>query len=99
MDETYKGGVEAAIRNAVLDVALAHHLVSKYTSLVAVDVTPSRPTDTSMAEQAASHANMDKRVSIRDLPRGATSAQVKLAMGAAILTLAWLLWGCRRRFV
>ena len=33
----------ADIRNAVLDVALNHHLVSKYTSLVAVDVTPTKP--------------------------------------------------------
>ena len=99
MDETYKGGVEEAIRHAVLDVALAHHLVSKYTSLVAVDVTPARPTDASReAEQPASHAHADKRVSINDLPRGATSAQLQLAMGAAVLTLAWLLWSWRRRF-
>ena len=31
------------IDHAVLDVALAHHLTSRLTSLVAVDVTPSRP--------------------------------------------------------
>ena len=35
-------------RQAVLDVALAHHLVSKYTSLVAVDSEPVRPTDKSL---------------------------------------------------
>lgn len=34
------------IRQAVLDIAIPHHLVSKYTSLVAVDVTPSRPDGT-----------------------------------------------------
>ncbi len=99
MDETYKGGAEEVIRHAVLDVALTHHLVSKYTSLVAVDVTPARPTDTSTeAEQQASHADMDKRVSIADLPRTGTSAQFQVVIGAAVLTVAWLLWGFRHRF-
>ena len=50
MDETYKGGAQEAIRKAVLDVALTHHLVSQYTSLVAVDVTPARPTDSPATE-------------------------------------------------
>jgi hypothetical protein len=43
MDAGRKGAAEE-IRAAVLDVALTHHLVSKFTSLVAVDVTrPGRP--------------------------------------------------------
>ena len=33
------------IRSAIVATALAHHLVSKYTSLVAVDKTPVRPSD------------------------------------------------------
>ena len=32
-----------AVRDAVLQLALEHHLVSRYTSLVAIDRTPSRP--------------------------------------------------------
>ena len=32
------------VRKAIVDTAIAHHLVSKYTSLVAVDKTPARPT-------------------------------------------------------
>ncbi len=43
MDAARRGAPEADVRAAVLDVALTHHLVSKYTSLVAVDVTPTRP--------------------------------------------------------
>ena len=31
------------VRKQVVDLALKHHLVSPYTSLVAIDVTPSRP--------------------------------------------------------
>ena len=41
----YKGANEGDVDAEVLKVALAHHLVSRLTSLVAVDVTPSRPTD------------------------------------------------------
>ncbi len=41
MDEITRGGDVATLRPAVLRVALDHHLVSAYTSLVAVDVTAS----------------------------------------------------------
>ncbi len=37
------GADRAALDNNILDVALAHDLISRLTSLVAVDVTPSRP--------------------------------------------------------
>jgi Ca-activated chloride channel family protein len=44
MDELRLGADEAVVRPAVLKVALEHRLVSRYTSLVAVDVTPTSPT-------------------------------------------------------
>jgi Ca-activated chloride channel family protein len=47
----YKGANEGDIDVAVLKVALDHHLVSRLTSLVAVDVTPSRP----VGEMLSSH--------------------------------------------
>jgi Ca-activated chloride channel homolog len=37
LDQTVEGRDEAAIRASVVPLALSHHLVSKYTSLVAVD--------------------------------------------------------------
>lgn len=43
MDEKARGMSEEIVREEVLKVALDHQLVSKYTSLVAVDVTPTRP--------------------------------------------------------
>jgi Ca-activated chloride channel family protein len=43
LDEQRRGAPETEVRQAVVDTALAHHLVSKYTSLVAVDKTPVRP--------------------------------------------------------
>jgi Ca-activated chloride channel family protein len=42
IDSRVAGVDEALIRKLVLDVALEHHLVSPYTSLVAVDKTPAR---------------------------------------------------------
>lgn len=44
----YKGASEGDVDAKVLKVALDYHLVSRLTSLVAVDVTPSRPTDETM---------------------------------------------------
>ncbi len=43
MDELRNGGEQAQIRPQVIAVALEHHLVSAFTSLVAVDVTPTAP--------------------------------------------------------
>ena len=42
IDSRVAGVDEALIRKVVIDTALAHHIVSPYTSLVAVDKTPAR---------------------------------------------------------
>jgi Ca-activated chloride channel family protein len=42
-DALKAGDSETETRKAIVEVALAHHLVSRYTSLVAVDVTPTVP--------------------------------------------------------
>ena len=99
-DDTYKGGVEEAIRKTVLDVALTHHLVSQYTSLVAVDITPARPTDTPAAErdQATNLASAQHQASLAGLPKTATSGQLQILLGLAALMLAALLWGFRKEF-
>jgi Ca-activated chloride channel family protein len=52
MDVERRGEDAEAIRSAIVETALTHHLVSKYTSLVAVDKTPVRPSsDPLMSEQ------------------------------------------------
>jgi Ca-activated chloride channel family protein len=45
----FRGAAPADVDSQVLAVALGHHLVSRLTSLVAVDVTPTRPADEPMA--------------------------------------------------
>jgi Ca-activated chloride channel family protein len=42
---------QKAIRNDITSIALKHHLVSKFTSLVAVDVTPTRPEEEMIVTQ------------------------------------------------
>ena len=99
MDGQRYGQDEAATRQAVLDVALAHHLVSKYTSLVAVDVTPVRP----MPQQLQTHAMKTNLPDGQDyqaifgLPKTATSAPLHLMTGLALLALAGLLFGYRKQ--
>jgi Ca-activated chloride channel family protein len=44
-DTAYAGARGEQIRDQVIQVALSHNLVTKYTSLVAVDATPARPED------------------------------------------------------
>ncbi|MCC7327077.1 MAG: marine proteobacterial sortase target protein [Burkholderiales bacterium] len=88
MDAGRRGAAAEEIRAAVVDVALTHHLVSSYTSLVAVDVTPTRPlgsTDT----RTAMPGNIPEGLTGFDhLPRTATPASMLLLFGAAALLLA-----------
>ncbi len=43
MNSLHEGGDAGEVRRKVVELGLRHHLVTKYTSLVAVDATPSRP--------------------------------------------------------
>jgi Ca-activated chloride channel family protein len=98
MDAGRQGAPEPDIRNAVLDVALTHHLVSKYTSLVAVDVTPTRPVGVD-ATRLALPANIPEGLTGFDqLPRTATPAALAIVVGAILLLVAaWLAVFDRRR--
>jgi Ca-activated chloride channel family protein len=99
MDQERHGQDDSTLRQAILDVALPHHLVSKYSSLVAVDVTPARPTDKTLIGHAMKTNLPDGQdhQAIFGLPRTATSGQRHILWGLALLTLTWLLWGYRRR--
>ena len=50
LDSERQGANAETIRSAVVETALRHHLVSKYTSLVAVDKTPVRPLDKTLGK-------------------------------------------------
>ncbi|MEK7763547.1 MAG: marine proteobacterial sortase target protein [Nitrospirota bacterium] len=99
MDQQRYGQDEAATKQAVLDVALAHHLVSKYSSLVAVDVTPARPADKLIRTHAMKTNLPDGQdyQAIFGLPQTATSGQLQILFGLASLLAAWLMWAVRGR--
>lgn len=84
------------LRTKVRDLGLAHHLVTAYTSLVAVDVTPARPADAPMQSTAVPTRlpagwEADAVFGTGELARGATPAMMNLAMGLALLALAGML--------
>ncbi|MFO1322528.1 MAG: marine proteobacterial sortase target protein [Burkholderiales bacterium] len=91
MDAGRRGVPEEDVRAAVLDVALAHHLVSKFTSLVAVDVTPTRPAGTAASKTAMPGNIPDGLTGFTGLPRTATSAPLSLLVGALALVAAGVL--------
>jgi Ca-activated chloride channel family protein len=99
MDDSDAGRTEDSIRKSVLDVALAHHLVSKYTSLVAVDITPARPADATLTTHAqpTNLAAGQEYQAIFGLPGTATDGQLNLLIGLGSLALALLFLALQRR--
>ncbi|MDJ0747936.1 MAG: marine proteobacterial sortase target protein [Woeseiaceae bacterium] len=92
MDTERRGGSADETRTAIIETALAHHLVSKYTSLIAVDKTPVRPaTDPLASEQVANLLPHGQSMNaIFGFPATATGAPARRIMGAAWLLSAVL---------
>jgi Ca-activated chloride channel family protein len=99
IDTQRDGRPEEEVRPAVVQVALEHHLVSKYTSLIAVDKTPVRPTGEWLNTAALPGNLPDGQVHAAifggqqadlqgELPQGATDARLNLLLGMLLLTLA-----------
>ena len=85
----YKGLAQSKVRDEVLKLALEHHLVSPYTSLVAVDVTPVRPQSDSL-EQKALPPTRPHGLEIR-LAKGAAGYELTLILGLLLLVASLLL--------
>ena len=100
VDSLRDGAREDDVREAVVDVALAHHLVSKYTSLVAVDKTPVRPVDADL-KSGAVPTNLPEGWEFEkvfgELPQGATDSRWNLLAGFLALLLASGLYRSARR--
>jgi Ca-activated chloride channel family protein len=79
-----------ALRDEVVATGLAHHLVSRYTSLVAVDVTPARKQN-ELLKRHTLKTNLPKGWSYQHvfgLPQTATPAPIQLMTGLLLLLLA-----------
>jgi len=94
MDDATKGGSDETTKTSILNVALAHHLVSRYTSLVAVDVTPARPIEPPGTEQGQP-TNLAHAQDLAGLPNTATGWHLHLLLGLSALMLAAWLRGVR----
>jgi Ca-activated chloride channel family protein len=83
---------QASLRNQIVEVALRHHLVSRFTSLVAVEVTPARPS-TELLHRKPLPTNLPHGQDyehIFGLPQTATPASLHLMIGGLALLLVTL---------
>jgi Ca-activated chloride channel homolog len=94
MDTLAQGADAAQVRPAVIRVALEHHLVSAYTSLVAVDVTP---TSSATPRAALVKAAAPRASDAGTLPQTDTPAALQFMLGLASLLAAAMLAVTRRR--
>ncbi len=100
MDSRAQGVEEEVIRKEVLSTALVHHLVSKYTSLVAVEQTNSRPSDKELRQTAMKTnlpAGWQANRIFAGTARTASSAQLQIVLGVILLLAALLLFKSNRR--
>lgn len=88
-DTLRQGGDEAGVRPEIVALATRHHLVSRYTSLVAVDRTPVRPSDAALASTRFDNAAPADQLAFAS---GGTGARSQLAFALAFALLALALW-------
>jgi Ca-activated chloride channel family protein len=92
IDSRVAGIDEALIRKLVVETALEHHLVSPYTSLVAVDKTPARSAAAALERRTVANAVPAGAQFALALPQTATPAPLLRWVGAlALLAAASLL--------
>ncbi len=99
MDQRRHGTETDTIRDQVVAIALEHHLVSKYTSLIAVDITPSRKQDEALRKRPIPTnlpAGWQYDKVFGRMPATATPAALNLLAGALLLLMTLLLRLTRR---
>jgi Ca-activated chloride channel homolog len=82
------------IRSEIVATAIEHHLVSKYTSLIAVDKTPVRPSFEAMGKDQVPNLlpHGQSQQAILGFAATATSAPLSRMLGAFFLVLAMFVW-------
>ena len=105
MDAMREGASPEETRAKVVELALFHQLVTKYTSLVAIDHAPVRPESAGL-RMAAMPTNLPEgwnyeavfgpqqsdSAIVGRLPQGATDSELKLLTGLVLLIVAVLLF-------
>jgi Ca-activated chloride channel family protein len=85
-----------AVRAQVVSLGLTHHLVTRHTSLIAVDLTPVRPEGEAL-ESLMVPVNLPNGATFGSLPRSATPATLYLLQGLAACFAALTLLVVSRR--
>lgn len=83
---------QAELRQAVIDIALRHHLVSRYTSLVAVETIPARPEHQPLQSHAIK-TNLPHGMQYEAIfgwPQTASPASLYLLLGTLMLWMGWI---------
>jgi Ca-activated chloride channel family protein len=93
LDRERRGMAAEEVRMAVIDTALKHHLVSKFTSLVAVDKTPVRPQAKGLEKEQVPNLIPygQSTNAIFGFPATATGAGMYRSNGMACIALGLLL--------
>jgi len=101
LDSVHEGRDADAVKAEVVALGLEHHLVTKHTSLVAVDVTPVRPDGAPLDAQSVAtnlpHGWTYEGV-FGELPQTATALPLHAGLAGLALAFAALLWLADRRF-
>lgn len=103
LDSVHEGADAAAVRAEVVNLGLEHHLVTKYTSLIAVDVTPVRPAEAALVRASTAipaplgSTHWSGGLTTAALPQSATPATLQMTFAAALWLVALALWWGARR--
>ncbi|MCK5498089.1 MAG: marine proteobacterial sortase target protein, partial [Gammaproteobacteria bacterium] len=93
-NQNTEGDKAEELRNNIVETALEHHLVSKYTSLIAVDVTPARTREALLKSHALPvnlPAGWDYNKVFGHMPTTATNATVAFMSGLLMLFAGMIL--------
>ena len=88
MDNKVLGVDKETVRKAIVDLGYYYHLVSQYTSLVAVDVTPADK----LRELEFNQQELVKNGSYLSLAQTATNSQIQIILGFLLLLLSCAIW-------
>jgi Ca-activated chloride channel homolog len=94
MDQMRRSNDVEELRNIIIETALSHHLVSKYTSLIAVDVTPARTEEAHLKSHAMPvnlPAGWEYKKVFGYMPATATNATFAFLSGLLMLFAGLLL--------
>jgi len=88
MDNKVLGVDKEIVRKAIVDLGYYYHLVSQYTSLVAVDVTPADK----LRELEFNQQELVKSGSYLSLAQTATNSQIQIILGFLLLLFSLAIW-------